>query len=54
MVTERKKATDKKAQARKKWREEGMVPKEIWVFPEDWPDIKSYIDYKKSLRRNKK
>jgi hypothetical protein len=44
----------RKSESRKRMREKGMVPKEIWVYPDDWPEIKNFIEYKKSLRYDKK
>jgi hypothetical protein len=49
-----KKKPDFKKTAREKWRAEGMIPKEIWVFPEDWPEILAFINFKKTERRKQK
>jgi hypothetical protein len=34
---------------RQRKRDKGMVPKEIWIFPDDWKDIEKVI-----LEKNKK
>ena len=41
-----KTANQRSKEARKRNREEGMVPKHIWVYPEDWEEIKAFIDFK--------
>ena len=32
------------ADHRKRKRDNGMVPKEVWVFPEDWKEINHILE----------
>jgi len=40
----RKSAAERKKEERQRKREDGLVPKEIWCFPEHWEKIKKYIE----------
>lgn len=38
-----KTATQRKAETRQRWRDAGLVPKEVWVLPGQWERIKAFI-----------
>lgn len=38
------------ANHRAKKRKQGLTPKEVWVFPEDWQEIKELIEKKVNKR----
>lgn len=39
-----KSAADRKKEERKRKRNSGLVPKEIWCKPDDWEKIRKYVD----------
>jgi hypothetical protein len=39
-----KPSTKRANETRDRKRAKGLVPKHIWVYPEDWPVIKAFID----------
>jgi hypothetical protein len=45
-----KTTAQRKKEERQRKRESGLVPKEIWCFPEHWKKIQNYID---KLHKNK-
>jgi hypothetical protein len=38
------------ANHRQRKRDKGLVPKEVWIFPEDWEEIKELIEKKVNKR----
>lgn len=49
MVT---KGSERQQALRKRKKAIGLKNKEIWCFPEDWPEIKEFIKWKTEQRLN--
>lgn len=49
-MTVAKSATERKAAERERKRSLGLVPGEVWAHPQDWPDVRRYVERKTRKR----